>query len=465
MGGYGRKPRGGDKEHHGQFDVMAIYNRMPVGLQNAACCLEGYRIKKDRFGRTFWNKLKEYEARNGWSYDKLCEFRDQRLRDMARHCYLTVPYYTKLFDEAGIDYRNIRRLDDLKKLPLLDKQTVLKNFDLFLSTEIPDSKKMKTHTSGTTGSGFVFYTMKEAVSEQWAAWWRYRRRLGIECGTWCALFGGRSVVPTDRGVPPYSRMNTPNRQEYFSTYHMSPQNMGWYLNEIKDKGLRWIHGYPSAIGLLADYILENQIEYHGNIDYITTGAENLLDAQKEKIMKAFGVYPYNHYGMAEGVANFSENKNKEMYVDEDFAAVEFLENGSGSYKVIGTTLTNYAMPLLRYDTKDIATYCETDCGRRILSLDGRQEDYVVLRDGTRIGRLDHIFKDLVNIKEAQIVQDKIGEIKIKVVRGSSYTDLDEQRLPRECTERLKKTKIKIEYANQIERTKSGKMRFVVSNLK
>ncbi len=100
------------------------------------------------------------------------------------------------------------------------------------------------------------------------------------------------------------------------------------------------------------------------------------------------------------------------------------------FRIVGTNFTNIAFPLLRYDTVDIATITGKicDCGRtgRVVDkIDGRSEDYIVLKNGAKIGRLDQIFKDLVNIKEAQIYQREKGKIEIKVVRNKEYSSCDE----------------------------------------
>src|SRR5690606_40913392 len=71
------------------------------------------------------------------------------------------------------------------------------------------------------------------ICEQWAIWWRYRRWHGIEPGTWCAYFGGRSLVPFKASKPPFWRYNIPARQVMFSAYHMSPENLRAYVDELR----------------------------------------------------------------------------------------------------------------------------------------------------------------------------------------------------------------------------------------
>ena len=376
-----------------------------------------------------------------------------------------MPYYKRLFDDLGISYKDIDTIEDLKLLPISTKQIVNENFNAFISTNVPCKKMVASHTSGTTGSGFKFFTTNETLCEQWAVWWRYRINIGIKFDTWCALFGGRSVVPVTKIRPPFFRINRPCKQIYFSTYHMTEDNLKWYVDELEARQIKWIHGYPSAINLLADYVISHDIKFSYQVEHITIGAENLLPAQIERIQKAFKVTPFQHYGLSEGTANFSQTKKHDMYVDEDFAAVEFInQREDSSYEVIGTSLSNYAMPLLRYQTGDIAKVNITENGRLITALDGRNEDYVILPNGAKIGRLDHIFKDMVNIKESQIVQKKKDEVILRVVKNSSCTVDDEKKLLEETVQRLNGINIVIEYLDHIPRTNTGKLRFVISEL-
>jgi phenylacetate-CoA ligase len=99
-------------------------------------------------------------------------------------------------------------------------------------------------------------------------------------------------------------------------------------------------------------------------------------------------------------------------------------------------------------------------------VDGRREDYVVLRNGARIGRLDHVFKDMVHIREAQIHQRVPGEITVRVVRGSGYRAEDESALLREIWQRVgKDTTVAVQYQDALERSRTGKLRFVVSEIR
>src|SRR5438105_5362282 len=154
--------------------LEAIYLKLPIPLQHAACSLEGRRIKRSRFGSDFSLLLEQAEARTFWSEEQVSRYRDQRLRDFVDHCARTVPFYRRRFQEFGISAGDIRTLDDLRHLPIITKQDVQESCGEFVSDAISDRQREITHTSGTTGAGLRFFTTMRGVQEQWSTWSRYR---------------------------------------------------------------------------------------------------------------------------------------------------------------------------------------------------------------------------------------------------------------------------------------------------
>jgi phenylacetate-CoA ligase len=452
-------------------DLELLYQKTPIWMQNSIVSLLGWRLDHKRYGERFHRVLREYEKRTAWTADDLRLFRDERIRSFVMHCEKNVPYYRKLFRDLRISAVDIRGLADLKELPVLDKNTVQERHGEFLAENVRASGRLITHTSGTTGSGLQFATTPQALAEQWAVWWRYRRWHGIQRDTWCGYFGGRSVVPLSQKNPPFWRFNRPGKQIMFSAYHMTPGNIDEYLEELRKRRPPWIHGYPSLIALLASRVLDAGVDLNYRPRWITIGAESLLPQQAELIEQAFGVRPLQHYGLAEAVANISEWPDGELRVDEDFAAVEFLPNPNGDgHRIIGSNLSNPATPLLRYDTSDLADLGPaqdglSSCGRIVRRIDGRKEDFILLRNGARLGRMDHIFKDMTAVREAQLYQREPGVIIVRIVKREGYKEKDEEKLLLEFRKRVgADTDIRFEYHETLTRTRSGKLRFVFSEL-
>lgn len=451
--------------------LESYYQKLPIALQNVACSVEGWRNQRNRLGGEFRELLRQAEERTYWSREQTLEYRDARLREILRHCAQSVPFYRRRFQELGIRVEDIRGLDDLSALPVLTKDEVRTAGRELVSDQVPRQQLVEAHTSGTTGSGLQFFKTQHCIREKWAIWWRYRRWHGIDIDTWCGYFGGRSVVSIAQRKPPFWRHNVSGRQILFSGYHLSPENMAAYVEALRKHRPQWLHGYPSLLALLAAYLLDRDLRLGYDVRWITVGAENLLSQQVDLIERAFGIKPVQHYGMAEDVANFSQCEHGRLHVDEDFAAVEFVPREDGvSYQVLGTSFTNPAFPLLRYAMQDMVVLDTERCpcgrpGREVLTIDGRREDYIVLRSGARLGRMDHIFKDMVRVREAQIHQKRVGEITLRVVSSHDYTPADESHLLKAARSRVgRDCDIQIEYCDRLDRSETGKLRFVVSDL-
>jgi len=451
--------------------VEDVYKSLPVTLQNVACSIEGWRLSSRRYDHEFSEIHRILNGR-----DTSCQVEQEQLRSTRIRAHvragLQCSFWQERFRQYEIDDSAENIVAELKRLPVLTKNEVQTHVDSIRNATLDPANLLSSHTSGTTGSGLVFCETPTAEKERWAVWWRYRQWHGISRDMWCGYFGGRSVVPLQQFEPPYWRVNYPGRQILFSGYHLSPNTSAEYLAALETYSPPWLHGYPSLLSLLASYVLERGTPLKNPPKIVTTGAENLLPQQRDLMVKAFGCPVRQHYGQAESVANISECPNGHLHIDEDFSFVELfpLDSDHGTFRVIGTNWSNPAFPLFRYDTGDLVQCSEeaVPCsmtGRIVDSIDGRKEDYVVLPNGARLGRLDHIFKDLTRIREGQIYQPERETIIFKIVKGEGYGPEMERRLLDEARKRLgREVAIKVEYVSALERSRTGKLRFVVSEV-
>jgi phenylacetate-CoA ligase len=454
-----------------KIDKEQIYLKLPTALQNLAVSIEGYRLKQQRYDSLYQEIFEQVKQRQSLDHQALKSYQERRLRQFL-HIAKNSPFWEQRFSEFRLDLDASDIIAEFKKLPILSKAEVKASVDQIANPHIPQEDLLSCHTSGTTGSGLIFPETKSAEKERWATWWRYRGWHNIDFNAWCGYFGGRSIVPMERDKSPFWRVNTPGKQLMFSAYHLKPETARDYLTALKQYGISWLHGYPSVLALFASYILEQKLDPGNTVKIITIGAESLLPQQKQIIELAFKAPVRQHYGQAESVANISECPDGNLHVDEDFSFVEFLpiEGQENSCKIIGTNWTNPAFPLLRYDCGDLATLSSNSCpcghhGRVVVDIDGRKEDYVLLPNGVRVGRLDHIFKDLTHIREAQIHQREKGSVTLLIVKGDGYDLHDEESyLLAEARKRLgADLNISLEYVDQIKRSRTGKLRFVISD--
>lgn len=445
--------------------VYEIYSRLPPSVQDVAVSLGGLGVLRQRRGEAF----------------------EQFLREAQEHAFLPLESYSDVRDEVWatqvLPHWKSRRFGDSalpetlrelrERFPVTNKHLLREQIAQGLFRPMRGS--VLAHTSGTTGAGLRFHVTRAVIQRQWAFWWRYRAALGIDLREWSGVFGGRPVVPTETRSAPFWRVNWPGRSVMFSVYHLSKDRAPAYIAEIGRRGLRWLHGYPSAIALLAQHAIDLDLSHLlSGIRCVTLGAENVLEYQRDAIRRAFGVEPRQHYGQAEGVANISECPVGTLHVDEDYSLVEFIRRQDGKgYSIVGTSIDNPATLFLRYDTGDIAELpgnpsWRCSCGRtgRVVSrIDGRREDSIILSDGSEVGRLDHLFKDSTGIAEAQIRQSSPGAVRILLVKGVAFTQREEANIREAARERFgNRLALSFDYVDAIPRSATGKLRLVVREI-
>ena len=451
-----------------------IYPRLPVFLQNAACWYYGKKEARVRFGRDFDRRLQELVDSEKWSAGEIEAYQNEKLRALIRHAYDNVPYYRERWKALKISPDDIRSRDDLRKLPLLTKEEIRQNADRFVSQTTPKRDLLSRHTSGTTGKGLHFYMTREAVAFQWAVWWRHRLRFGVTPGTWHANFTGHRVVPIAQHTPPYWRWNRPMRQILINMQSLTPAKIGSIVELLNSQRLDFYSGYPSFIHMLALNATDAGFRLSSPPRVIFTGAENMLDFQRRDIGAFTGAILTDHYGSSEACCNASRCPQFVYHEDFEFGIMEGLERtpGDPAKTIVCTGFACDAFPFIRYEVGDTAVWQDGKgcaCGRSsrvLLGVEGRTDDYVVTPEGARIARLDYLFKDALNVKEAQIIQEELGRITILLVRRNAYSTKDEMEIRRDIRSWLSPLlEVSFNYVAEIPREPNGKFRAVLSRLK
>ena len=334
-----------------------------------------------------------------------------------------------------------------------------------------------SHTSGSTGKALDFYLTKDLIPYQWAVWWRFRNRFGVEWGDKHLNCTGKLVVPIRVSKPPFYRINRPIQQWLINMQHLSPDKIKDIVDMINRENFVYISGYPSIIGSLAALINEYGLKIENPPRYVFSGAEKMYENQKCIIQTAFpGIIISDHYGTSEGIINASKCIHGYYHEDYEFGHIEcnnstYISETEYRGDLLGTGFNNYGMPFIRYKIGDSAIWTAQKCSCGLHSavikeIEGRVEDYVLTPEGTKIKRFDYLFKDTVNIKECQVVQKSVGEVIFRIVRRDSYKLDTELLIKKNVAQMISPTLIvKFEYVDEIHRTASGKFKAVISELK
>lgn len=145
------------------------------------------------------------------------------------------------------------------------------------------------------------------------------------------------------------------------------------------------------------------------------------------------------------------------------------------HEIVSTGFNNFVMPLIRYRTGDYAVLSRDQkcrCGRNYLLIDeviGREQEFIITKNGSLISATSLIFgqhyKIFESIESIRIVQEKIGEIDIVIVKGNTFCEeaLSEMQMIMEVL--LKdKIKISIKFSKTILKSSIGKAKLVEQKL-
>jgi phenylacetate-CoA ligase len=265
-------------------------------------------------------------------------------------------------------------------------------------------------------------------------------------------------------------------QLYMSSYHLASDLIPFYFDALERYRVRYILGYTSSLCSLA--IAGKEQNRKLRMDVVLTNAEPLYAHQRELISEVFQCPVRETYGLAEAVVAASECTAGKLHLWPDAGITEVLDWQSDqpvpagtTGRIVATGLLDPDMPLIRYETGDSGALdpdqgpCE--CGRtlpRLLRVEGRNDDILWTRDGRRVGRLDPVFKAGLHIKEAQIVQQSLGRVIVRLVPATGYTEADERLVTAQLKDRLGDIAVDFETLDLIPREPNGKFRAVVCRL-
>ena len=460
--------------------AAALYRLAPVWGQNLMLSGFSALLDRERYKGRFpeFRELLAKTERYGRS--DLEAYQDERLRAIVSHAYETVPFYRRRFDEHKVKPADIRSRADLPKLPLLTRDDIRSHYDELRSTALPAREMRSGHTSGTTGTPLTVGYDHDTVWMTYAVFDRHYRWAGTNMGRGgerVAIARGNVIVPLDQRRPPFWRRNRVHNHLLLSSFHLSASNLPAYFEALRDFRPVVMDGYPSTLYVLAKY-LRNRGEFFP-VRAAVTSSETLYDFQREAIEERFQCRVFDYYALAERVIFSGEcEAHHGRHISMEYGLAEVVAPdgspaASGSVgKLVGTSLHNRAMPLIRYVTNDMTALLDAPCacGRSLevmADVTTKAEDMLTLRDGRVISPsvLTHPFKPLESIEGSQIVQTELDRILVRIVPGPGYDTSLTQHLVTELQARLgADVRIEVEMVDRLEPSANGKFKWVISKV-
>ena len=420
--------------------------------------------------------LADYQRDQWLAPEQIAALQWQRLKRLLEHCEQKVPYYRQRWREAGVAVADIRNLDDYAQLPMLTKADIRQHFDA-LQAEGWHDRVLTKATGGSTGDPLRFGYTRESYERRTAVMWRGYDWAGSRMGRRTLFVWGGAVGTPNRVQQFKDRVyNAAFARRVLNSFGMTEANMAGYADAIDDYRPQVIVGYVGPLVRLAQWLLDTGRRVAAPRSIIGA-AESLHEFQREIIERAFGCPAYNTYGCREFMLIASECERREgLHVNADHLVVELQRHPGAPVtepgEVVITDLFNYGMPFVRYLNGDVATASDhvCSCGRGLPLLqrvDGRLLDAIRTPAGHLLPGefFPHMLKDVPGLVRFQVVQRRLDQLELSLVRGPGFDEASLAYIRRELAKVVGDSlQLNVHFVDDIPLTPSGKWRVCISEL-
>jgi phenylacetate-coenzyme A ligase PaaK-like adenylate-forming protein len=389
------------------------------------------------------------------STDRLVFHHNEALQKIISFAEAQVPYYKNLFEKLNITSKDIRSAADLVKVPVLSKRDVYENEKELQPVELPSGEKLSapTSSSGSTGRPTIVAHSERSHTMFYYLSQRQMRAFRMDpSGTMATIrlasqlpaVQGRMIKDGETGQDKFWRYSG----HFFKT---GPYYFYTVTNPV-DAQLDWLDKYnPTFLQTYSETLEHLSFACGGvspidSIQSIMAISEQLTPSMRKRVENTFKCPVDMPYGLNEiGLAAFRCNANR-YHVHMEHCLVEIVDDNGipcapgERGKIVITALQNYAMPLIRYDTDDMAEVPEgpCPCGRTLQSfgdIAGRYSRIAFLPDGT-LGYVGAI-RDALEKMPRELAQNlrKFQVHQFKDSRFELYLET-EGKLPEEFSSRI-----------------------------
>lgn len=369
----------------------------------------------DIFGKRDW-----LVALETWPLDRRTEWRIAKLNALLDHCWSHVPFYRHYWSDHGLRHAPLHHLDELGGYPSITRDLVKANRDQIVPDNLGSIPHKSDSTGGTTGAPLKYFHDLELHALRYGFQILGWGLAGYKFGDPVYVASGGSLISGRQSLRNRAR-SWLERKEGLSCLHMDRELAVRCHRQMIAQGTAYLHGYPSTISLLSEFLQEAGLAVP-TLKAVITTAEMLQPRFRSTIEQGLKVPVFDHYGCNDGGLLSYQCRLHSGYHYNDFESVlEVIEPDQlGSGRLAITNLWNRSMPFVRYENGDLLTMetagqlCECGCGfPRIRHVIGRSADILRFSNGRALSGpgTTLIFKDLP-VQAWQVAQ--VGSLKIAV---------------------------------------------------
>lgn len=414
------------------------------------------------------------------------DMQKQLLARLLAHCQESVPYYAEIMKGVGDQFERDPEAC-LSHLPILTKEMVRTHFDQLKSTDLAGRRWYINTSGGSTGEPTRLIQDREFGDRSNALQQFYSTWAGAQGGDPIVyVWGSERDIQRDflgEGKGARTKRMIANgllRQTFLNAFLMTPEKSREFLNILNTRPPKLIISYVDSIYELARFAEREKIAIRPQ-SAIITSAGTLTPFMREKIEGVFRCKVFNRYGSREVSDIAGEcTAHRGLHVFPWGCYVEVVDDAGKRVpegtegNILVTCLSNYAMPLIRYQIEDRGILSpETTCpcrrrGQILEKISGRNDDIFVTRDGTQIegGYFGVLLYSRPWVLQCQVIQKSYTSILFKIKPSEQGYEADE------LSDIISKTRmamgedcqVDFEFVDDIPKSPSGKYRYILSQV-
>lgn len=402
---------------------QSAYDRLPAPARNLLTSARGLLLSRIRYSPKACEFLGELHANESWTSQQIAAHQLAALQNTFDTARATVPLYSSY---PAVRFRSF---DDLRRLPILRRETVRQDLEQLLNRSIKKRQLIRASTTGTSGSNLHIAYTEEIAQRNWAFHLRQWSWAGLAPRQPRLTFYGSRVVPADRAKPPYWTCNAPEQQWLMSIFHLSAATAPRYLDFLSAHAGSILEGFPSVLGILAGFALSDRAPIR--MRAVLTSGEPLYPSTRREIGRAFGTQVFDTYGMTELCGLIQECERGGMHLAPEYGFLEILDEKEEPVKsgeegdFVWTGFINSAMPLIRYRIGDRGRWLDEGpcaCGRQfplVVPTITRVSEILRSPDGRLFSprALNQLLKQTNLLQFCQFVHERPTGVVVRAVPG------------------------------------------------
>jgi phenylacetate-CoA ligase len=409
------------------YPFLRVYEAAPQPVKSVVG--RAYRALPSRLrhGRAYERFQREAAASESWTPEDMAKYQLQAVKESLLAAYES-SFYRERFQAAGVNPAKLESLVQLRDYPLLTKQDLIASREEMVNPRFGASDRLYITTGGSSGVPVGFYLQKgvSRPKEQTYLEAQWSRR-GYRVGDKVAVVRGMVTSSKARGGISY--YDATRNWLVLSSYHLTPERVGEYVQALNQFRPRHLHMYPSAALLLARLLEQTGKKLDFQPVSVLCGSEKLTLEAQTYLEGVFGASVFHWYGHSERAVLAGQGRQSNLlHFWPGYGYVEFVEpNEEGFQEVIGTTFHNHVMPLVRYRTGDYVKLAPAGSGEwlwpAVEAVAGREHEFLVSATGrqislTAINMHDRIFDGLCAVQFYQAVP---GRAELRYQIGPGWT--------------------------------------------